>query len=370
MVRIFSGFIFLCLSLPSYPQFSYGDGSETCDWSTTQDFSQRIFNCESVTIASLQTITFSGATDYIIIRSQGDVIIDGTLDVSGVSTTGGPGGADNGETKFGSEGGDGTGGSNGSGGGGAGGRYSDTTLPGSGDPGDNTFLGGTAGLGGSIAGASYYPESNFENEFTGGSPGGNGGNGFDSTNTEIGGLGGAGGGAIIIIAKGEIIITGSLLANGGDGGDGTDSNSGQAGAGGGGGGSGGAIYLISGVGVNITGTVSADGGALGSGSSGGLIFDPGGNGGVGGSGRIRIDTPTGAFTGSAPSPAPYEATTATNILDPLATASRDAFESDIEYGCSYKEKLDILSFLFSTGLGVALVIILLQIPMGLRRPQS
>ena len=370
MLRIFSVFIFLFLSFPSYSQFSYGDGSETCDWSTTQDFSQRIYNCESVTIASLQTITFSGATDYIIIRSQGDVIINGTLDISGVLATAGPGGADNGETKFGSEGGDGTGGTNASGGGGAGGRYSDTTLPDPGDPGDNTNLGGTSGSAGSISGTSYYSESNFENEFSGGAPGGNGGDGFDGANTESGGLGGAGGGAIIIIAKGEIIISGSLLANGGDGGDGTNVNFGQAGAGGGGGGSGGAIYLISGAGVNITGTVTADGGAFGAGSTGGFILDQGGNGGVGGSGRIRIDTPTGAFTGATPSPAPYEATTATNILDPLATSSRDAFESDIEYGCSYKEKLDFLSFLFPIGLGVALVIIFLQIPMGFRRPQS
>ncbi|MFH1837352.1 MAG: cysteine peptidase family C39 domain-containing protein, partial [Candidatus Omnitrophota bacterium] len=106
---------------------------------------------------------------------------------------------------------------------------------------------------------------------------GGGAGGDHSLMRNSGGNGGAGGGAIYIAAP-EIIINGTISANGGNGTNGGD------GAGGGGGGSGGTVWLR-GKEINITGTnaIMVKGGAQGNGSS------TGGDGGEGGYGRVRID---------------------------------------------------------------------------------
>jgi hypothetical protein len=368
-------FLLIFISLNSHANLSYGDGSETCNW-TTSDKSQRIYNCDSVTIGGGQTITFNAASDYIIIRSQGDVNILGTIDVSAVGTTQGPGGgaggvcggppcsAVNGASK---NGGQGLGGLNGGGaidgaggGGGSGGRYGAGTLPTAGLNG-GTAGGGSLGAGAVIPSTSYFPESGFVTSFTGGAGGGAGGSGQDAGSAfENGGTGGAGGGGIIIIAKGIVNITGSIIADGSNGVTGGSSGN-NAGGGGGGGGSGGAIYIIGNQSVSITGTVRAIGGTGGAAGTGG--FDNGGTGGNGGSGRIRVDTTGASYTGGATNPVATQLTLPA-IADPTISIP-GALTSDIEYACAYKENGN--DFLLQFFMGMLLVVILLGIPKALRR---
>jgi hypothetical protein len=371
-------FLLLIFSFNSYAQLSYGDGSETCNW-TTSDKSQRIYNCDSVTIGGGQTITFNAASDYIIIRSQGDVNIIGDINISAVGLNNGPGGGVggvcgappcSGVDAASKNGGQGRGGLNGggavdgaAGGGGSGGRYGTSVLPGPGINGENGTGGGTLGPGAVIPVTSYFPESGFETNFTGGAGGGAGGSGQDGASAfENGGAGGAGGGGIIIIAKGIVNISGSIIANGTNGavGGATGNN---AGGGGGGAGSGGAIYIIGNQSVSITGTVNAVGGTGGAGGAGG--FDNGGNGGNGGSGRIRVDTTGASYTGGGTNPVAIQAILPT-IADPTVSIP-GALESDIEYSCTYKESGEY--FLLQFIMGLLLVVILLGIPKALRRLQ-
>lgn len=367
--------LLLLLSFNTHAQLSYGDGSETCNW-TTSDKSQRIYNCDSVTVGGGQTITFNSASDYIIIRSQGDVNILGTIDISAVGLNNGPGGGAGGVcggppcsgvdavTK---NGGQGRGGTNGggtvdgaAGGGGSGGRFGTVSLPTAGTNG-GTVGGGTLGPGAAIPVTSYFPESGFATSFTGGAGGGAGGSGQDGASAyENGGSGGAGGGGIIIIAKGIVNISGSILSDGSNGVVGAAGGN-NAGGGGGGAGSGGAIYIIGNQSVSITGTVRAIGGTGGAGGAGG--FDTGGSGGNGGSGRIRVDTTAAAYTGGATNPVATQSTLP-QIADPTVTIA-SPLKSDIEYSCAYKESDE--HFLLQFFMGLALVVILLGIPKALRR---
>jgi hypothetical protein len=346
--------VFLLTSFNSYAQLSYGDGSEICNWESTTNMTQRIYNCESVTVSLGQTITFSGASDYIIIRSQGDVNILGTLELSANGVTPGPGGTASGVVQNGGEGLSGNLATDGGGGGGSGARFGTSTLPTAGSNGTGT----TPGIGAIIPGTSYFPENDFENNFTGGAGGGTGGNGFDTSDAEIGGTGGGGAGGVIIIAKGQVTISGSILANGGNGVNGAATGTGMSGAGGGGAGSGGAVYII-GNQVNITGTISANGGT---GGNGGSLVDDGGAGGNGGSGRIRVDSLASTYTGVATSPTAFQ-TSLPTIIDPLALPEQQ-LSSDIEYSCVYKEAQSF-NFYLNFLMGLALVA-LLQIPKGFR----
>ena len=333
MLKIVLIFIF---SFNAHAQLSYGDGSDTCNWAVTDTKAGNIFNCDSVSIAGGVTITFS-STNFITIRSRGDVVIDGDIDVSAVGTTPGPGGKASGVSQQGGQGGaggDGDSGVGSGGGGGAGGSFGAVAT--GGGIGANGNLGGVAGSAGTV-GATYYPENNFENNFTGGSGGGTGGDGEDTVITEPGGTGGGGGGGLIIIAKGSVTINGNIIADGGAGDDGSDANGGQSGGGGGGGGSGGAIYLIGTTGVTINGTLNAREivGGGGNGATGGGVLDAGGDGGDGSVGRIRIDTPTASRAGGGGiDPAPFESTLPT-IIDPL-TAGDTTLTSSLESSCSYK----------------------------------
>ncbi len=368
--------ILLCMTFKAYGQLSYGDGSETCNW-TTSSKSQRIYNCSSVNVSGGQTINFNGASDYIIIRSQGDVTIDGTLSLSAVGTTPGPGGTAGGSCPVGTcngvngtsnNGGQGLGGQNAvnggagvsaAGGGGSGARFGTAVLPTAGTSGGTS--GGTAGTGAAIPAAGYFPESDFVSNFTGGAGGGAGGSGDDGILAEeSGGTGGAGGGGVIIIAKGIVTISGSVLSNGSNGSNGS-AGGGSGGGGGGGGGSGGAIYIIGAQGVNITGTVSA---INGNGGSGGISVDTGGAGGNGGSGRIRVDSLSGTYTGAVTNPLAFQSTIP-SIMDPILGDGL-RLESDIEYSCSYKIANEY-GFLYQFFMGILLGLGLLQIPKVFHR---
>ncbi|GIL16847.1 MAG: hypothetical protein BroJett040_05980 [Oligoflexia bacterium] len=122
----------------------------------------------------------------------------------------------------------------------------------------------------------------------GGGSGGAGG----SANTKSGGGGGGGGGTIIIHAFGDILISGSISANGGAGGS---SSAGASGSGGGG--AGGSIWLISGKSLTIDGTVTADGGLGGDSLNIGNHGDNG-DGGNGASGRVWTTDSIGGFGGT------------------------------------------------------------------------
>jgi hypothetical protein len=116
-----------------------------------------------------------------------------------------------------------------------------------------------------------------------GSGGGGGGRGVNAQ----GGAGGIGGG-IIYIGASRVIITGTVVSNGGNGNPGLASDDGS---GGGGGGSGGSVILKS-PNLNIgTSKVGVTGGALGA------KYGNGGNGGAGGAGRIGLEYNT--LTGTA-----------------------------------------------------------------------
>jgi len=106
--------------------------------------------------------------------------------------------------------------------------------------------------------------------------GGGGGGGVRSTGTTgIAGSGGSGGGIILIYAK-QLIVTGSISANGGAGANTSDADGGN--------GAGGSILIKTQIATLGTNLVTAIGGTTGS-------------GGAGGDGRIRIDYLT-SYTGT------------------------------------------------------------------------
>lgn len=271
-----------------------------------------IINYTSVNIPPGVTVTYvrNANNTPIVLLATGDVVISGTLSVSGggaaatgtagdgnsgddgVPGLGGPGGFDGGrgglQTTFGgtsntSRGGAGLGPGGGSGG--------DLLGNCNGAPSPSPGAGG--GYGSAAASATPCNVTNTVNAggSTYGSPtllpliGGSGGGGGGGGTNFSGGGGGGGGGAILIAASGTINITGALLAVGGNGGAIASPTTGGAG-GAGGGGSGGAIRLVA---TTITGngTVSAGGGAAGvRGSNAGNFSNAATDG---GGGRVRIE---------------------------------------------------------------------------------
>ena len=210
-----------------------------------------VLHFASLRVESGVTVTFTrnARNTPVYLLSQGDVVVDGSINVSGSRRTanaggvGGPGGFDGGSPGFGAE-----------------------TPPGNGyGPGGGE--GGFAGCcdtpdvagGGAFATRRNDPNSGatYGNPFLlpmiGGSGGGGGGGAF--------GGGGGGGGAILIAANTRISVAGSVVANGGDIGDGFSINAG----------SGGAIRLVSTV-VEGAGSLQVFGGPNA------------------GSGRIRVDS--------------------------------------------------------------------------------
>jgi hypothetical protein len=141
----------------------------------------------------------------------------------------------------------------------------------------------------------------------GGSINANGINGVNTATTgDVGGPGGGAGGIIVIAAKGNLTVSGSIRANGGNGGAGFNgTTTGSNGVGGGGGGGGGIINLLSANPISVTGTVQASGGTAGAdtvqvthtaGSGGGAC---GGDGGDGGGSLVFSGPFTAAQAGAA-----------------------------------------------------------------------
>jgi hypothetical protein len=269
--------------------------------------------------------TFGGPNVAIpqALGGQGSAGGQGASGVGGGTCGGGLGGANGG----GMGGGPGAGGGGGFGGGGGGGGNSSCSGAGisTGGSGGGSFAGAGGGAaqgggGGNGGGAPYNgtagtsvtpgncaPEGSTSQAGGGYGAGGGGGSigvtaaqdlsmlsTFQTGSAGGGGAGdegrggGGGGGAVRIISTGSIVISGSILANGGRGGDsGGDPHCCQGGSGGGG--SGGAIWLSAPT-VYNAGNLSAVGGRGGlAQTTRGSAY---GNGGPGGLGRIRIASPS------------------------------------------------------------------------------
>jgi hypothetical protein len=251
-----------------------------------------VFNFTSVIIPSGVTVTFQrNATNTpVVFLAQGDIVVAGTIDVSGKPSAptnasddgnpdddglpgqGGPGGFDGG--RGGSNAANATHGGNGLGPGG--GRGGDGAH---GFGGNGSY--GTAGLQNTYA----YPYQasaggTYGNELLRPLIGGSGGGGASS----LGSGGGGGGGAILLAASGEIRVDGAIKAQGGS--SGLDSGRQYSFCGGGG--SGGAIRLVASQ-VSGRGVLNASAGFLCNSNQSG-----------GGSGRIRVeaDLLTGSLSGN------------------------------------------------------------------------
>lgn len=149
-----------------------------------------------------------------------------------------------------------------------------------------------AGAGGSIGSEAINDPLALRTFFTG-----SGGGGGGSAPTLAGAGGGGGGGALRISSATRIVVSGRLLADGGDGGSARASGTVVGGVGGGG--SGGLIHLVAPSIITLgTAVISARGGAGGSGVGGGgstCVY----SGGVGGKGRVVLRTRCDRFVGSA-----------------------------------------------------------------------
>ena len=173
------------------------------------------------------------------------------------------------------------------GGGGFGGRGGDATI----ELEQTVKVGRTVTAGETAAGGAAYGQAGGEGTLSGGSGGAGGGGGTTSGAAGPGGAGGAGGGAVRLRAGGNILVTGSILADGG-GGSGFRRT--------GGGGSGGMISLQAGGAVEIV-----EGALLGArGGKGGNCAWMGANGGGGGGGRIAIRAQRLTIRGIPHSPGP------------------------------------------------------------------
>lgn len=243
-----------------------------------------ILNYTTVNIPSGVTITFTRnvADKPVYMLATGDVVINGTINVSGADATastageGGNGGFDGGFGALAN-----LGGGRGQGpGGGQNGLYKSSGY----------FNGGGGGGYGATGFNSYDGNSGgvvYGNDRIIPLIGGSGGGGGGSNNYSAGGSGGGGGGAILIASSTSIQINGAIHANGGKGVyTGSQSYYGA----GGGGGSGGAIKLAANL-ISGNGTLSAAGGAAGA------------NAGVGGKGRIRLEA--SSFNRTAASDPPH-----------------------------------------------------------------
>jgi hypothetical protein len=259
-----------------------------------------ILNFTTVNIPADVTVTFQrNATNTpVVMLATGNVIIEGTIDLSGTAS------ANN--TFFGNDGQPGLGGPGGYDGGLGGLPVGTTTIqggsglgPGGGGAGASGPGGGAghATVGGANGGGPGGPAygSIFIQPLLGGSGGGGGGGGAHPAQRAEGG--GGGGGAILIASSGAIEIrsTGRIVANGGNTGAPVSVSGNQANCGGGG--SGGAIRLVASA-VLGTGLLQAVGGA-------GLVT-PGCSfgGGAGAPGRIRLEGDQVSYGNSGSSPVP------------------------------------------------------------------
>jgi hypothetical protein len=214
------------------------------------------------------TYSFTATSnDPLALLSQGTLTMNGTIDLSGGTSTTASGGT---AVAGAGSGGNGPHNTLSSGSGPGGGTGSSSSGGGGGG------FGGAGGTGSSSGGPGGSAYGNLLTTLQGGSGGGGGG-----LNNGNHGGGGAGGGAIEIGAVGAITIGGTVNANGGNG----DTT------GGGGGGSGGGIFIHSGTVNTVTNSVS--GGTVTLNNSAVLEVNGGtgntsGSGGGGGGGQILI----------------------------------------------------------------------------------
>ncbi|MEM8679379.1 MAG: Calx-beta domain-containing protein, partial [Planctomycetota bacterium] len=253
-----------------------------------------VLNYSHVDIPAGVTVTFTAnaANTPVIMLSQGDFIVDGTIQVSASGRTAGPGGGDGGLKGTGLVAGtDGLGISPGTGGGamqgfvgssGAGGGLATAGLDPDNRPGP---LPGTPGP------AVPFPE---ELNDRGGS-GGGGGGGWERFGDLSGGDGGGGGGGLIAASShGAIQVNGAIRANGSDGSRGFANAFGWGG--GGGGGSGGIIDLQADQ-IVVSGALEAvggEGGGIGTIQPSNPDYSNGAHGGLG---FVRLTTDDLDLTG-------------------------------------------------------------------------
>lgn len=269
------------------------------------------FDVKDFSVRAGTTLAVVG-TSSLMIRASGNVDVAGTIDMNG----------QNGQNSAGLNGGIGGKGRAGGKDGGIGGSLTltstqtvATNTPPAAGLGSGAGLGATNGEAAGGAGASFgtYGMNGLSSTTLGkpgtagavygfadlatlvaGSGGGGGAANMNTGKFEGGAGGGAGGGAIAIIAKGNLVVSGTITANGGD--AGTSVRGGDGGAG-----SGGAIALRSLGFISVPGTLSAIGG------SGKIV------GGAGGNGRIRLEDPIGSFTAGTIYPAAVTGTYATSV---------------------------------------------------------
>jgi len=275
----------LLLSLLAAPAWAFNSGSTGTDgaFSPTSDTTvvlpaDGIINYTTLNIPNGVTVKFApnAANTPAFILVQGDAVIDGTIDISGIDgeifSAPPPGGFAGGLPQL-------TVGGTGQGPGGSTGGAS-TTIGGNGGSygtqgttGTNNL---TTGLGLVYGSTSLLPQL-----------GGSGGGASASSSTVSGNRGGSGGGAILLAASGTLTINGAILANGGDGSPVTGNNLPGAG-----GGSGGSVRIIAST-LTGTGTIDFSGGVRGAPSNIGRA------GGIGGIGRARLEADVFNFTGTA-----------------------------------------------------------------------
>ena len=273
----------LLLSLLTAPAWAFNSGSTGADGAFAPTTSTSIvlpangiLNFTTLNVPSGVTVKFvpNTANTPAFILVQGDAVIDGTIDISGVDgetlSTPPPGGFAGGLplSNVGGSGqgpGGSAGGINSNGRGGNGGSYG--TLGSRG-----TFNIASLGL--------VYGSSSIQPLL-----GGSGGGAVGFTSSQPGNRGGSGGGALLLAVSGTLTLNGAILVKGGNGAPSIVNASPGAG-----GGSGGAVRLIAST-LAGSGTVDINGGA---GALGGSIR----NGGAGGSGRARLEADAFNFTGS------------------------------------------------------------------------
>lgn len=280
-------FLFFLFTLNAYA-IEFGDGSLGACTDATFGTSGGTYNCDSVTVTGV--VTISAGQPALIILARDSIDITGSIilavqngnngtNVASVDIDGGLAGAGggkggdfkgnfpasevNGRAAEGSHPGQGGLGnilaSNDGGGGGGGGNGQ----------------AGNAGTNGTLSGGSGGAKAS---SISAGSGGGAGGAGNDSgITTHSAGAGGGGGGFITLRAASTVSISGTVSANGGDGG------SGNTASGGGGGGSGGTLLIQAVSGANLNGTINLAGGNGGNGGVPGV-------GGAGGVGRLIVQT--------------------------------------------------------------------------------
>ncbi len=173
-------------------------------------------------------------------------------------------------------------------------------------------------------GAAGFMVADNDFDYLGGGFGGGGGSHYNAglpTQNSAGGGGGGGGGLIWIAAGGDIILSGDVLADGGDGGDGAAPFM----AGGGGGGAGGSIALFAGGDVYLTAgaVVSADRGR-GLGPVGRL-------GGDGAAGRTWLVGSSGYAIGGPPFEYPAPSVTDVGVVA-YQTGDFTAISKEIDLG--------------------------------------